>query len=175
MRLELDTPYARWCVWLERFAAGADEPLEGLPAMDPGELGGLTAARFAERCGDALQLRLTRWHEQLGRDLDRTLTPLDVREALQAARRRLTQARALTASVLLFPELREALSDALEASLKQAQEALEESAFAHRDDGEQLLRAVREVRVDRALEHGPGAAPTSQSTGARTGRSVLLR
>lgn len=169
-----DTPYARWAAWLDRFAGGADEPPDELPAMEPEQVGGATAARFAERCAEAMQRRLTHWHAQLARDLEHAMTPLDARQALHAARRRLVAARALAVSELLFAELREALANALDDALAQAQRQLEESAFAGRADGEQFLRAVREVRLDQAPQLDLGAAPFHPPSDARPHRSILL-
>jgi hypothetical protein len=168
-------PYAVWCAWLDAFAEGDDTPPDGLPPVDPHALGGRAAGRIAERCAEALNARLRRWHHALQHDLDGANGVESLERALRAARHRATPLRALAGSELLFDELRESLSEGLTNALAEAQRTLEDSVRRDRALGENALRVVRNARIDRPLAAvlDLPAEPTVPSAPAGA-RSILL-
>jgi hypothetical protein len=168
------SPYTAWCDWLSAFARGAEEPLEGLPAIDPEVLGGSVVARLSERCAAALQARMDLWLAALRRDLDRSRTPAEFGTALGAARRRLDPIRAFAGSELLMPGLREPLQQALEDSLSKSHQGLLDQLGRDRMSGEQLLRVARENRLDRTLGLDLGDADPEPAPAGPTRRPILL-
>jgi hypothetical protein len=168
------SPYTAWCDWLSGFARGAEDPLEGLPAIDPEVLGGSVVARLSERCAAALQARMDLWVAALRRDLDRCRTPAEFGTALGVARRRLGPIRAFAGSELLMPGLREPLQQALEESLSKSHQGMLDQLGRDRMGGEQLLRVARENPLDRTLGLDLSDADPEPAPGGPTRRPILL-
>jgi hypothetical protein len=167
-----NSPYGRWVNWLDGFAAGTVDSPEGLPAIDPEQLGATVTSRLAQKVGNAVNRRLDLWRQSLERELHAAREIDDLSAALQAARRRATPLRSFAQSPLLFPELRESLQSGVSKALTAGQEALERSARGLGSRDENLLRAVRAIGVDQPLELDFDS-PSSPSAAGR--RSVLLR
>lgn len=145
---------------------------EGLAALTPEELGPTVFAKLAERCAQAFNARLDRWRDALQRDLDHIRRPADVAGALQSARNRARALEALSGSPLLYPQLAEALANALTRMLAAAHDAIEQSARGQGRAGEELLRTLRAAGIAKPIEVELDAA--APSVASPTHRIVIL-
>ena len=167
-------PYSQWLDWLEAFGRGEDREMRALPAMDIERLGAIPAARLSERCGATMNGRLRIWSEAMQRDVQRTRTPADLRQALRNARRRLDPLWAFADCDRLLPDLADALTQGLEQAVKTAQDEAQRNASRLGDPGELTLRILREQPLTRRLELDLPEAPARSANATAGGRTILL-
>jgi hypothetical protein len=173
--------YSDWGDFLERWAV-ADRPLtDRPPALDPEDFDGPTWTRLMTRIQDAVNTRLGRWGDALGRQLNEATDEFSWGRALTQARVGLRTLLGLASMTELPKEVRERLAAQLEGSIKATQKTLEDAA--QRDlrgpqarDAEMRLRQLRQnpltgaLSADRvASDHPsfPAAAPPTASSGRR--------
>ncbi|WP_335980687.1 hypothetical protein [Streptomyces sp. CA2R106] len=175
-------PYETWVEFLRRWSAQEEADPGALPPLAEPDFPPDTWARLGLHLGQALDLRLRVWAEQLTGALEAAPDEFSAGRALAQARGGLLAVRALAGHPGLPASLREQLTGMVDGQIRDVQEQLERSLDdAAGQDGadprgvEERRRTLRDNPLTAAIpaggaEGGAEGAPPGRPPGAGSGR-----
>jgi hypothetical protein len=157
-------PYESWATALNRWAADPAATLDGLPALTETTFDRETYGRFVDRIQVAVRAFMAAWEVRLNTALSRVGTAHDYGRELLRLRDQLRPRFDLAHHPGLPPEIRDALTAALDTDIRSLQSSLEEAATRSTsrgrlegDETDRLLAVLRQNSFLHVLS-GPGVA-----------------
>jgi hypothetical protein len=165
--------YGQWRDAFDRFAKGQSIDVNTLTPLR--QLDNGVAQLLAQRAAEALRVRLDSW----GRDLTKAIgrnhrSDTAFEAAIVNARRQLTPIRAFVSSDRLFAPLRTALTDAVEETVRNAQDALVTQAGRPGPYRDVLLRIVTHTRLTTTTTSEASKPVVTENVRMGTTRRTIL-